>query len=94
MEQSDCPGCYLHHSGFYDVEIHQLPAAEVERARSDSDHKEEIFLLKGQVQERLVLKSFNLMYYFLIVFVHLLLSRCLSLLSLTIQIINLCADVL
>lgn len=63
MHQSDCPGRDLYHSGLHDVEIHQLPAAAVERTSSESVPEEEIFLLKGQVQERLELhfqRLFNL----------------------------------
>lgn len=52
VEQSDCPGCDLHHSGLHDVEIYQLPAASVERTSSESILKEEIFLIKGQIQKR------------------------------------------
>ncbi len=44
FSQDDCPGCNMHHSGFYDVEIYQLPAATMERTRTDSDLKEEIIL--------------------------------------------------
>lgn len=44
VSQCDCPGCNLHYSGFYDVEIYQLPAATVERTCTDSSLKEETIL--------------------------------------------------
>lgn len=44
FSQGDCPGCNMHRSGFYDVEIYQLPAATMEGTCTDSDLKEEIIL--------------------------------------------------